>query len=102
MRKHMLTDLDLMRIHARPLSTHDADSRLLFVTEPGSAVAPASRLFLGRTRAGNVWRFRADLPENLIQALGSLCADEPQLNTEFDEPPRHAERNVRLDRKSVV
>ena len=92
----MPTDSELMSIHARALFTQDAGSRLLFVNEPGSAVAPAPRLFLGRTRAGNVWRFRADLPESLTEELDSLCADEPPLNTEFDEPPRHAERYVRL------
>ncbi|MDQ5835981.1 MAG: GNAT family N-acetyltransferase [Acidobacteriota bacterium] len=94
--KRMRTDLELMSIHARALFTHDAESRLLFVNEPGSASAPAPRLFLGRTRAGNVWRFRADLPESLTEELGSLCAYEPPLNTEFDEPPRHSERYVRL------
>jgi len=92
----MLTDLELMSIHVRALFTHNAESRLLFVNEPDSAVAPAPRLFLGRTRVGNVWRFRADLPENLIQELDSLCTDEPPVNTEFNEPPRHVERYVRL------
>lgn len=92
----MLTDLALMSLHARALFTQDAGSRLLFVNEPGSAFAPAPRLFLGRTRAGNVWRFRADLPESLIQELASLCADEPPLNAEIDAPPRHAERYVWL------
>ena len=92
----MLTDLELMSIHVRALFTHNAESRRLFVNEPGSAVAPAPLLFLGRTRVGNVWRFRADLPENLIQELDSLCTDEPPVNTEFNEPPRHVERYVRL------
>ena len=92
----MLTDLELMSIHVRALFTHNAESRLLFVNEPDSAVAPAPRLFLGRTRVGNVWRFRADLPENLIQELDSLCTDEPPVNTEYNEPPRHVERYVRL------
>jgi len=92
----MLTDLELMNIHVRVLFTHDAQARLLFVNEPDGAVAPAPLLFLGRTRAGNVWRFRSGLPESLIQELGSLCADEPPVNTEFGESPRHAERYVRL------
>jgi RimJ/RimL family protein N-acetyltransferase len=92
----MLTDLELMSIHVRALFTHNAESRLLSVNEPDSAVAPAPRLFLGRTRVGNVWRFRADLPAHLIQALDSLCADEPPLHTAFDEPPRHVDRYVRL------
>jgi RimJ/RimL family protein N-acetyltransferase len=96
MRKLMLADLKLMNTHVSTLFTHDAESRLLFVNEPDSAVAPASRLFLGRTRAGNVWRFRADVPKVLIEELDALCADEPPLNMEFNEPPRHLETYVRL------
>lgn len=92
----MLTDLELMSIHVRALFTHDAESRLLSVNEPDGAVAPAPRLFLGRTRAGNVWRFRADLPGNLVRELDSLCAGEPPSGTEFDQPPRHVEGYARL------
>ncbi len=92
----MLTDLDLMNKHVSALFTHDAESQLLFVNEPDGAVTPASRLFLGRTRAGNVWRFRADLPKNLCAKLGALCADEPPLSIEFKESLRHLESYVRL------
>lgn len=92
----MLNDLDLMSIHVRALFTHDAELRLLAINEPDAAVAPAPRLFLGRTRAGNVWRFRADLPENLIQELDSLCAGESPLSTDLKEPPRYAERYRQL------
>ena len=92
----MLTDLDLINIQVRALFIHDAESRMLVVNEPDSAVAPAPLLFLGRTRTGNVWRFRADLPERLTQELDKLCADEPPITTDFGEPPRHAEKYVRL------
>ena len=92
----MFNDLELMSIHARTLFTHNAESRLLFVNEPGSHVAPAPRLFLGRTRIGNVWRFRADLPETLTRELDRLCAAEPPLNAEFNEPARYAENYVRI------
>lgn len=92
----MLSELELMNIHVRTLFTHDSKSRLLFVNEPDGAAISAPRLFLGRTRAGNVWRFRADLPENLCEELSALCADEPPVTTEFKEPPRHAERYARL------
>ena len=73
----MLTDSELMDVHARALFTCDARSRLLLVNEPGGGRAPAPRLFLGRTRERNVWRFRADLPEGLVGELEPLCADEP-------------------------
>ena len=92
----MLTDLELMNIHVRALFTHDSESRLLFVNEPDNAVTPAPRLFLGRTREGNIWRFRTDLPDELCKELDVLCADEPPVNAEFNEPPRHLEAFVRL------
>lgn len=92
----MLPDLELMDIHARALFTHSAESRLLFVNEPDNAATPAPRLFLGRTRGGNVWRLRADVPDKLRKELDALCADEPQANVEFSGPPRHVETFVRL------
>jgi GNAT acetyltransferase len=92
----MLTDLELMNIHASALFTHDTESRLLFVNEPGGALVPAPRLFLGRTQAGNAWRFHADLPRELCEELDMLCADEPPVNVGFNEPPRHLETFVRL------
>jgi len=92
----MFTDLELMSIHVRALFTCDPESRLLFINEPGITIAPAPRLFLGRTRTANIWRFRADLPESLSQELDLLCADEPPVSTDFKEMPRHAERYKRL------
>jgi RimJ/RimL family protein N-acetyltransferase len=92
----MLTDLELMNIHVRALFTHDTKSRLLFVNEPDNAGVPAARLFLGRTLNGNVWRFRADLPDGLCEELNALCADEPLANAEFNVPPRHLQTYIRL------
>ena len=83
-----------MDIHVRVLFTHDARSRLLFVNELGSE-GPAPRLFLGRTPAGNLWRFRADLPESLVEELEALCVDEPA-GMEFGSAPRRLEAYVRL------
>lgn len=90
----MLTDQELMAMHVRALFTHDARSRLLFVNEPGGGL-PAPRLFLGRTRQGNLWRFRADLPKTLTGELEALCRDEPA-SDEFRSPPRHTAAYVRL------
>lgn len=90
----MLTDVELMTMHVRALFTHDARSRLLSVNEPGGG-APAPRLFLGRTRAGNLRRFRADLPEPLVEELEALCADEPAA-AELHGVPLHLEAYVRL------
>lgn len=83
-----------MAAHVRALFIHDARSRLLSVNEPGGG-PPAPRLFFGRTRAGNLWRFRADLPGPLVEELEALCKDEPA-GGEFRSPPRHAARYVRL------
>jgi ribosomal protein S18 acetylase RimI-like enzyme len=94
--KYMLTDSELMNIHVRALYTHDAKSQLLFVNEPDSKTIPAARLFLGRTRDGNVWRFRADLPDELCEQLNALCADEPPLDEEFMKLPLHLENYLRL------
>jgi hypothetical protein len=38
---------------------------------------PAPRLFLGRTPAGNLWRFRHDVPEFLVHDIEALLAVEP-------------------------
>ncbi len=97
----MLSDQELMDMHVRALFTHDARLRLLSVNEPwGTGTAP--RLFFGRTRAGDLWRFRADLPERLGAELEALCADEP-VGTDFHDLPRHFEDCVRLlDRHAPV
>jgi hypothetical protein len=92
----MLTDLELMNIHVGALFTHNAESRLLFVNEPDGPTLPAPRLFLGKTRLGNVWRFHADLPAELCEELNALCLEEPSLGALFNEPPRHFETMVRL------
>jgi len=96
MRKRLLDDLKLMDIHIRALFTHDAESRLLFVNEPDGVGVVAPRFFLGRTRAGNIWRFRSDVPATVIHDLNSLCADEPTVKSAFDLPPRHLEDFVQL------
>lgn len=90
----MLTDLELMDTHVRALFTNDIRSRLLLVNEPGGKT-PAPRLFLGRTREGNLWRFRADLPQTLIEELEALCMDEP-VDQEFLNKPRHFADYLRL------
>lgn len=91
----MLTDQDLIELHVQALFTHDGQSRLLFVNEPGGGQMPAPRMFFGRTRTGNIWRFRADLPEILIKKLEALCTDEP-VGEEFHKEPRHIEAYRRL------
>lgn len=65
-----------MDLQVRTLFTHDDHSRLVHINEPGHA-AVAPRFFLGRTRSGNIWRFRADVPEHIADEINSLCLNEP-------------------------
>ena len=86
----MLSDWDLMQIHVSALYRHDDRNHLLAVNEPGVPWPDdprPPRLFLGRTRAGHVWRFRHDLPESLILTLEAMLRDEPVVD-ELSRPPR--------------
>ncbi|MEO6334687.1 MAG: GNAT family N-acetyltransferase [Pyrinomonadaceae bacterium] len=83
-----------MDLQVRALFTHDDHSRLLQVNEPGHAVA-APRFFLGRTSAGNLWRFRADIPDHVVEELNALCETEPA-GFEPGIAPRHVDAYVAL------
>ncbi len=67
--------LELMHIQIETLYRLDAHGRLLCVNEPGNP--PAPRFFMGRTPHGNLWRFRHDLPAELVAELDRLCMAEP-------------------------
>lgn len=82
-----------MRMHARALYTHDGNSRIRSVNEPVSGVA--SRFFLGRTISGNLWRFRSDLPGDLVSDLEKLCRGEPETNA-LSKLPEFREKYIRL------
>lgn len=70
-----LSDLDILALQVEALFTQDARRRLLRVNKPDGGVAP--RFFLGRTAEGNLWRFRHDLPDALINALEERAQSEP-------------------------
>lgn len=70
-----LRETEIMSRHVDALFTHDSDGRIRAVNDPESAIAP--RFFLGRTAAGNVWRFRFDVPDDLVDELERLCLEEP-------------------------
>jgi hypothetical protein len=76
----VISDWDLMQIHVGALYRHDERHRLLAVNEPGDLRPddpPPPRLFLGRTRAGHIWRFRHDLLGSLIVDLEGVLRAEP-------------------------
>ena len=69
--------LDTLELHLRCLYAHDARGRILRTREPGGG--PAPRFHLGRTRLGNLWRFRADLADSDVRALARLAGREEPL-----------------------
>jgi GNAT superfamily N-acetyltransferase len=82
-----ISDLDYMALQVSVLYRLDWAGRLRCVNEPHEPPAPC--FFMGRTRHGNLWRFRADLPNTLCRELDSLCAAEP-VTTDFSKPPANA------------
>jgi hypothetical protein len=70
-----MSDLQLLELQVEALFTHDPAGRIAAINEPGGS--PAPRVFLGRTRVGNLWRVRHDLPAATARRLGSLAAAEP-------------------------
>ena len=82
----------LMDIQIAALFVSDTQRRLRYIREPGyeeSELERAPRFFFGRTLHGNVWRFRHDLPNTVVQAVDQLCRSEP-IAVNFTDPPHHA------------
>jgi len=82
-----------MKLHVEALFTHDEKARIRCVNEPNGAKAP--RLFLSRTAEGNLWRFRSDLPAQLVKEMERLCIDEPRIE-DLRRAPRHRESYIAL------
>ncbi len=87
------SQLELMRMHVEALFTHNESLRIESVNQPDDGVAP--RFFLGRTIAGNLWRFRTDLPSDLAIELKKLCNGEPETN-EISRTPENQKEYIRL------
>ncbi|MDE2933752.1 MAG: GNAT family N-acetyltransferase [Chloroflexota bacterium] len=85
----LLLEADWLDLHLRALFVHDERGRI--VTRNALDGGPAPRFFLGRTPDGNRWRFRGDLPDDLVEPLEALCAAEPPA-TDLRAPPCHGER----------
>lgn len=73
-----LRDAEYLALQVEALFTHDAHGHILATNEPSPQ--PAPRVFLGRSREDNVWRYRSDLSNAVIRALERLAHDEPVLS----------------------
>ena len=71
------TELDTLARRTELLFTQDVRGRLLQVRETDGEVAP--RFYLARSALGNVWRFRADLPREIVVKLARLAGKERPL-----------------------
>jgi hypothetical protein len=89
----MLTDLDLMNIHAKVLFIHDQNGRMVSLNRPDRRLPP--QFFLGRTGEGNIWRFRNNVPENTLVKLDMLAAAEP-VSFRLDDSPVHFQEYLRI------
>ena len=63
----MLTELQLMNIHAKVLFKHDIDNRLTTINEPPFDLAP--KIFIGVTTSGNTVRFLNSLDKSIVVKL---------------------------------
>jgi GNAT superfamily N-acetyltransferase len=82
-----ISDFVRMAQQIETLYRCDADSRLCAINEPGEPTAP--RFFMGRTRHGNQWRVRYDLPATLVHQLDCFCEAEP-IVVDWVSPPQFA------------
>lgn len=83
-----MNELKLMHAHLDALYTRDARGRMVAVNEWSGGRPP--RFHLGRTAAGNLWRFRDDVSAGLVQNIEALCAQEPAWDGIARLPRLHA------------
>jgi len=79
-----VSDLDLIGIQAQALYAIDDSGRLINVNDPARSIAP--RFAMWRTAQGNVWRYRHDLPRDVVRALEAVASTE-RVTGDFREQP---------------
>lgn len=83
-------DLALVRRRIPLLHNLDAHGRLSPYRR-GDKSVPGPRFVMVRSRVGNTWTFRADLPRALTHALNTVCWAEP-VRVDLTRPPSSATR----------
>lgn len=83
--------LELMQLHVGALYIYDENGRITAINQWDGGAVP--RFFLGRTALSNVWRFRADVPDDLVDALTALCLEE---TGDVLHEPKHKEKYIEL------
>lgn len=87
----LLNSLELMQQHVKALYIHDERQRIMAINQWDGGTVP--RFYLGRTPVAKVWRFRADLPDDLVSKLTALCLEE---SADVLEEPQHKNRYLQL------
>lgn len=86
-------ELQLMQARLDALYLHDERARMTAINQWDGGRVP--RFHLGRTAAGNLWRFRFDVPDALAAEIAEFCETEP-VATATNAPPVHKHTYVRL------
>ncbi len=81
-----MNDLELLELDLATTFIHDARGRIVRNNEPDGE--PAPRFLFGRTRVGNCWRVRDDVPDHIALQLEDLAAPEP-VQDDLTLPPGH-------------
>ncbi len=74
-----MTALKWLELQFETLYVSDDLGRLRFIREPGyeeSELDAAPRFWMDRSKQGNIWRFRNDLPADVMLELDGLCRAE--------------------------